>query len=499
MDSVFDVAIIGGGINGCGCAADAALRGLSVVLCEQDDLASKTSSKSTKLIHGGLRYLEQFDFSLVKKALLERQILQNVAPHLVHPISFVLPYQNNLRPLWTLRTGLFLYDHLSSSNRLPHSTLITRKKDPNYFAPLDPLIHKGFLFYDCFTDDARLTITNALQASLHGASIMPQTKLIHAQVVKGIWQILVQKKQGKAFQIKAKSIINAAGPWVNDVNQLLKIPVHHDISLVKGSHIVIKKLYEGEHAYLLQHPDKRIVFTIPYYGHTLIGTTDVAFSDTPNNVQIAPEEIDYLFNLIQPYFNKQLKHDEIITTWSGIRTLLSDHNKTPSHLSRDYALHYADLPAPAVTILGGKLTTYRKLALHAIDKLLPVFPEMGKSLTEHTLLPGATWDNMAMSTYTKLAQQNYDWLDPDTLARYINQYGTRIEHILKDCQSMKDLGACFSPTLYQAEIDYLVHQEWATHPDDILWRRTKLGLSMNEREKNHLSEYLKQIHVPDTV
>lgn len=490
MEQVFDVAIIGGGINGCGCAADAALRGLSVVLIEQDDLASKTSSKSSKLIHGGLRYLENYDFSLVKKALDERQKLFQLAPHLVHPLPFVLPHQKNMRPLWVLRLGLMLYDHLSRANTLPSSTLVHREKQPVYFSPLTKLLNKGFLFYDGTADDARLTITNAMQAREHGATIMLHTKLIDAQVINQQWQLSLQPKTGAPIQINAKAVINTAGPWVETVNRLLQIPSAHPMTLVKGSHLIVPKLYEGSHAYMLQHPDKRIVFTIPYHGCTLIGTTDIPFSGCPDKICIDASELNYLCTLINQYFNKQLDKSDIITTWSGVRPLLSDTHKTPSALSRDYAYHYVNTPAPAVTVYGGKITTYRQLAIQAVNELRELFPNLPDSSTGSTPLPGATTKTMCFTEYQSYARQKYAWLEENTKERYLNHYGTHTETILAGCHNMADLGLCFTPTLYQVEVDYLVEKEWASSSEDILWRRTKLGLAIDEQGKKALNDYL---------
>ena len=491
MDHVFDIAIIGGGINGCGCAADAALRGLSVVLCEQDDLASKTSSNSSKLIHGGLRYLEQYNFTLVRKALNERQKLLHLAPHLVHPLPFVIPYQQNMRPLWMLRIGLFLYDHLSFANKLPRSKLIHREQHPTHFNPLNNELNKGFLFYDCATDDARLTLINAIQAKEHGATIMPHTKLIQAEIIDKQWLLTLQGKTGDSSQIRAKAVINTTGPWVSSITELLGIPLEHAMSLVKGSHIVVPKLYEGEHAYMLQHQDKRIVFAIPYHGYTMIGTTDVSFSGDMDNLRIEPSEIDYLCTLINQCFNKKIHEKDIITTWSGIRPLLSDTNKTPSALSRDYVYHYSSHPAPAVTVYGGKITTYRQLALQAINQLRAVFPDLADSSTNITPLPGATIGAMNFTSYLDYAHKNYKWLEEETLFRLLKTYGTRTEHILIGCDKMTDLGTCFTQTLYQAEIDYLLKEEWATSCEDILWRRTKIGLTINDMEKKNLENYLK--------
>ena len=490
MGLVFDVAVIGGGINGCGCAADAALRGLSVLLLEQDDIASKTSSKSSKLIHGGLRYLEQYDFHLVKAALDERQKLLELAPHLVHPLPFILPYQKTMRPLWLLRVGLFIYDYLSRANRLPHSKLVYRHKHSSYFASLNPSVNKGFLFYDCSTDDARLTLANALQAKEHGATIMPQTKLIHAEVMDNQWRLTLQPKTAPAFQVSAKSIINAAGPWVPEINQLLEIPLEHHISLVKGSHLVVQKLYDGEHAYLLQNHDKRIVFAVPFHGYTMVGTTDIAFSGNRDDISIDTVEIDYLCALIGQYFNKSLQTKDIINTWSGVRPLLSTSGKTPTALSRDYTYHYSNVKAPAVTVYGGKITTYRQLAQNTINQLRPIFPNLPESTTHSTPLPGATHGKINFTDYQKHAQKKYHWLDEETLLRYLKTYGSLTERILTGCNNRFDLGVCFTNTLYAVEIDYLVNEEWATCSDDILWRRTKLGLTIDDDAKKALRDYL---------
>jgi glycerol-3-phosphate dehydrogenase len=489
---VFDVVIIGGGINGCGCAADAALRGLSVLLVEQDDLASKTSSSSTKLIHGGLRYLEYHDFKLVKKALNERQMLLQVAPHLVHPLPIVLPYEKTMRPAWLLRAGLFLYDHLSRSNKLPASKLIRRKTQASCFGPLTGHLNKGFLFHDCMTDDARLTMANALQAREHGAIIMTDTALIQAETSHNQWQLTLQSKTSTPFTVTAKTVINTAGPWVEPVNRLLNIPMEYNLSLIKGSHIVVHKLYEGEHAYLLQHHDKRVVFVIPWHGHTLIGTTDVPLAGNPDDIGIDTGEMDYLLELTSRYFNKQIHPDNIISTWSGARPLLSTKGKNPAALSRDYTYHFATSPAPSVTVYGGKITTYRQLAHEVIDQLRSVFPKLPDSATQHTPLPGALFGSMHFNAYQEYAREKYHWLDDPLLTRYLGQYGTRTELLLQDCKCIKDLGLCFSEMLYQAEVDYLIREEWARTCEDILWRRTKLGYSMNADEQHMLAKYIRE-------
>ncbi len=487
VDEVFDLVIIGGGINGCGCAADAALRGLSILLVEQDDLASKTSSSSSKLIHGGLRYLEYLDFALVKKALNERQMLLQLAPHLVHPLPIVLPHVKNRRAPWIIRIGLFLYDHLSRFNQLPNSSSIHRSKTPHYFTALKNQLNKGFLFYDAVTDDSRLTLANALQAREHGARIMTQTALIKAETFDNQWLLTLQPKSSPPFQVRAKAVINAAGPWVEPVNKILEIPLQHTITLVKGSHVVVHKLYEGHHAYLLQHDDHRVVFVVPYHGHTMIGTTDVPFTGKLDDINIETDEIDYLFTLISHYFNKHLQPCDIINTWSGVRTLLAATTIKPTALSRDYTYHFANHPAPSVTLYGGKITTYRQLAIEAINQLRAVFPDLPASSTHNTPLPGAKFGSMSFTEYQRYAHEKYHWLDEQTLERYLETYGTRTELILNECKQIASLGRCFADTVYQVEIDYLLREEWATTADDILWRRTKLGLSMDAASQMDLS------------
>lgn len=493
MDQVFDVAIIGGGINGCGCAADAALRGLSVVLLEQDDLASKTSSSSTKLIHGGLRYLENYEFSLVKKAITERQRLLDLAPHLVHPQALVLPYEQHMRPAWFLRLGLFLYDHLSQKNRLPKCKSISRKNKKHYFAPLKNELDHGFLFYDGAADDARLTIVNAIQARTNGACIRTHSTVTQTQIVNDLWQLTVQPQRGPSYTIQAKTLINAAGPWVKAVEQLTQIPDRKKISLVKGSHIIVPQLYEGNHAYFLQHQDKRVIFVIPYHGFSMIGTTDVPLTETIDKVNISDEEISYLMDLVNQYFKTNVVKKDVIYTWSGVRALLANEDKEARTLSRDYDYEFSLKPAPIVTIYGGKITTYRQLAEEAINQLAAVFPQMHPSSTATTPLPGATFEKMEFAQYIHYAKTKYQWMDTDLLNRYLYTYGTRMEKFLAFCTSESSLGKKYGPSLYQVEVDYLIIEEWAHSCDDILKRRTKLDLTMDEASKRELASYLERI------
>ncbi|KTC66130.1 glycerol-3-phosphate dehydrogenase (plasmid) [Legionella adelaidensis] len=489
---VYDVAIIGGGINGCGCAADAALRGLKVFLCEKDDLASQTSSSSTKLIHGGLRYLELYDFGLVKKALEERQVLLEIAPHIVKPLPLVIPYIKKMRPRWLIRLGLFFYDHLSGNNKLPKSKSLSRKKNEACFHSLEEEFKKGFLYYDASTDDARLTIANALQAKQHHAKIATRTELIKTEARNNYWILTLKPKQGDTYQIKAKSIINASGPWMEQINQLMKIPIKHKLTLVKGSHLVVHKLYEGNHAYLLQHKDKRVVFIIPYHGFTLIGTTDVAFNKPLIDIAIDPEEVNYLCSIVNTYFHKKIKKNDIVYTYSGVRPLLAEDSRALKNISRDYAYHYTDAPAPTVTIYSGKITTYRQVAEKVINELGSVFPSLKKSCTHKVLLPGACYQNMELEEYKHYARQKYYWLDEETFNRYVTTYGSRLEELLAGKHSLEDLGVLFCPTLYQTEIDFLIREEWAITAEDILMRRTKLGLGLDFEVVKRLKEYINQ-------
>lgn len=490
MEQVFDVAIIGGGINGCGCAADAALRGLSVILFEQDDLASKTSSSSTKLIHGGLRYLEHYEFGLVKKALEERQTLLNLAPYLVHPQSFILPHQKHMRPSWLLRLGLFFYDHLSRKNRLPNCKSIHRTSKNNYFTPLSDSLNRGFLFYDASTDDARLTIINAIQAKNHGASIRPHSAVVHAEAVNNIWQLTIQPTHGSRYTVYAKSIINAAGPWVKSIAQITKTSVQKEMTLVKGSHIVVPKLYEEKHAYFLQHEDKRVVFVIPYHGFSMIGTTDVEYNGALKKVDISVDEINYLTSLVNSYFKIQISEKDIINSWSGVRPLLANEGKEAKTLSRDYSYEVTNSPAPIITIFGGKITTYRQLAEEIINQLSPVFPQMSESQTKTTPLPGATLGAMDFHEYTHYAKEKYYWLNDELLNRYLHSYGSRVEILLAQCNNIESMGKDYGHSLYQVEVDYLILEEWAKESDDILNRRTKLGLTVDSKSKEELKEYL---------
>lgn len=482
---VYDLAIIGGGINGCGCAADAALRGLRVFLCDKGNLAAATSSNSSKLIHGGLRYLEYYDFTLVKKALDERQRLLQLAPHLVYPIPFVLPILLEERSPWLIRTGLFLYDHLSLMNQLPSSQRIHRQRQPELFQPLQEKFTDGFHYYDCQTDDARLTLTNALQAKHYGATIRPHTTLMAAKQQSQQWHLTLKSADNRIFDISAKAVINATGPWLGAVANLLNTPLDFQLSLIKGSHIVTRRLYAGNHAYVLQHHDKRVIFVVPFHGYTMIGTTDIAFHNTPESATIDSTEIDYLLTLTNHFFAETLQPTDVIWTWSGVRPLLSHPNKDASALSRDYELQLTTQPAPCLTIYGGKITTYRQLAEKAIDYFQPIFPALKQSLSSVTPLPGGDHFN----EFQQIAAQKYAWLEPSILHRYLQSYGTRTELILDHCHHMADLGPHFGATLYGKEVDYLCQEEWASSIHDILWLHSKLGLQLSKIDCQQLELY----------
>ncbi len=487
-----DLFIIGGGINGVGIAADASGRGLSVVLCEQNDLASATSSASTKLIHGGLRYLENYEFNLVRKALTEREILLKLAPHLIHPMEFVTPHENHLRPAWLIQMGLFLYDHLASHPSMPNSKKINLSNDRRGNA-LQSSFKKGFSYFDCATDDARLVVLNAIAAKKNGAMILTRNRCVAAEYNQ-IWKLTLQNiDSGETRLHYAKVLVNASGPWVSDLHkQILPSEKSLDINLVKGSHLVVPKLYDGEFAYLLQNNDKRVVFVIPYQQHfSLVGTTDVAIDGNLNQLTISPTEQIYLCDTVNKYFNKKISSADIVWSYAGVRTLQADHSKTLSSNTRDYKteLHSS---LPLLTVISGKLTTYRCLAEHAVDSLSEFFSKLPPSHTIQDILPGGNIPDGNFKYFFQTLKHQYSFLPDDMLLRYATNYGTRVEYILKDVSCLDDLGYHFSNTLYQKEVEYLIQHEWAMTCDDILWRRTKLGLFFSSEEVNRLKKWLSQ-------
>jgi len=488
-DKIYDIAVIGGGINGVGIAADAAGRGLSVFLCEKDDLASHTSSASSKLIHGGLRYLEHKEFRLVREALAEREVLLAKAPHIIRPMRFIMPHRPHLRPAWLIRTGLFFYDHLGKREKLLGSNNVYFKDD----SPLNSAITRGFEYSDCAVDDSRLVVLNAMHAREKGADIVTRTRCLSAQRVEGYWVVELENAQG-SFKIKAKALVNAAGPWVAQfIKQDLQLKSPYGIRLIQGSHIVVPKLYEGDKAFIMQNDDRRIVFAIPYLDqYTMIGTTDREYQGDPSKVQITQAETDYLLEVSNAHFKKQLTQADIIWTFAGVRPLCDDESDNPSAITRDYTLALSQEThdqAPLLSVFGGKLTTYRKLAESAMHQLNPFFPEMKESWTASEALPGG--ENMASAEQlaNEIRAQITD-VSESLAKRWATSYGSRIWNILGESVSIDQLGLGFGHGLFAKEVDYLCRFEWVTTSEDILWRRSKLGLVFAQNEIDSLDAYL---------
>ncbi len=493
-----DILVIGGGINGAGIARDAAGRGLRVLLCEKGDLAGATSSSSTKLIHGGLRYLEYYEFRLVREALKERERLLRIAPHIVWPLRFVLPYTEGLRPRWLLRAGLFLYDHLARLKRLPGSEAVALPGSV-YGAPLRPGIEAGFLYSDCWVEDSRLVVLNAMDAAARGAGVRTRCEVVAARRVAGRWHATIRDADGIEAEVVARIVVNAAGPWVAaTLGGTLGIAAKEKVRLVKGSHIVTRRLYEGEHAYFFQNPDKRIVFAIPYErDFTLIGTTDVPHEAAPGPVTISPEETAYLCESVDRFLKRRVTPDDVVWSYSGLRPLFDDAAKNASAVTRDYVLdvHDQDGAAPVLSVFGGKITTYRRLAEHALEKLAPYLPQgLAPAWTADTPLPGGDMPNADFAVWAAWFKAKAPFLPPDLADRLARDYGTRALAILGAAASLADLGENFGAGLTRAEVDYLVAAEWAEQADDVLWRRSKLGLRLSPAQVAHLAAYLAATH-----
>lgn len=492
----FDVLIIGGGINGVSIALEAASRGLSTALVEQGDLAEGTSSHSSKLIHGGLRYLEQADFRLVTHALREREVWLKRAPHLVQPLEFILPHEIHLRPKWLLRTGLWLYDHLSRRITLPASKSVTRNDSP-FFTPLKPFIQHGFSYYDCYCNDTRLAISIAMRAREWGAHIQTRMRCVHAKPQKNLWSVVIEDQHDGSHQhYLSRCLVNASGPWMGEVSQQIERTQRQRIQLVKGSHIVVPALYPGNHAYILQNKDRRIVFVIPFENHySLIGTTDVAFHGKPEEAHISPEEMDYLFAVVNHYFQASLYRKDILWQFSAVRPLLQEERNDPSKISRDYEIIECLLPnlPPLLSIAGGKITTARRLGYECIQKLSPHFHGLKPSCSHEDLLPGAWASGHNFSTYIQQQKTTSPHLPTALIQRWIRSYGSRCEILLEHAQK-EGLGEHLGADLYTREVDYLKDQEWAETAEDILYRRSKLGLIFTAQEKERLRKYLTLTH-----
>ena len=489
----FDLLVVGGGVNGAGIARDAAGRGLSVLLVEQDDLASATSSSSTKLVHGGLRYLEYYEFRLVREALEERETLLAMAPHIIWPLRFVLPHANATRPAWLVRLGLFLYDHLGGRRRLPGSHGLSLAGSPEG-ASLRPEYRKAFAYSDCWVDDARLVTLNALDAAERGATILTRTKLVAAHRVDGGWQARLQAKDSPERQVRAKAIVNAAGPWVSEVlTGALSVATGSATRLIKGSHIVVPRLFDGDHAYMLQNPDRRIVFAIPYEDRfTLVGTTDVAWEAPPGPAKIDAAETQYLCDSINRYFKAQVTPTDVVWSYAGVRPLFDDNADSASAVTRDYVLE-VDAPegeAPVLSVFGGKITTYRRLADQAVDRLAAFFPGAGPSWTRGAVLPGGDLPDLDRAALAGALRAEHPFLPQDLAFRLARSYGTRARQVMGSATSLADLGEDFGAGLHQAEVDYLVAEEWARSVQDILFRRSKLGLHLPPDGVRRLEAYL---------
>ena len=492
---IHDIFVIGGGINGCGIARDAAGRGYSVFLAEMNDLASGTSSGSTKLIHGGLRYLEHYEFRLVRESLMEREVLWRNAPHIIWPMRFVLPYAEGLRPAWLIRLGLFLYDHIGGRKELPATKTLDMTRDPAG-KPLKKLFKKAFEYSDCWVNDARMVVLNARDAADRGAVIRTRAKVVSARRDNGHWTIGVENLHTRQIQeIRARLIVNAAGPWVDHV---LSAAVGQNdvrnVRLVQGSHIVVPKKFDDPRAYFFQNRDGRIIFAIPYEeDFTLIGTTDRDYEGDPKAVVISGAEIEYLCDAASEYFNQPVKRDDIVWTYSAVRPLYDDGASKAQEATRDYVLKAdgAEGSAPIVNIFGGKITTYRRLSEAMLEKIEALLGKKGKPWTAGAALPGGDFPANGFDAQVKKLKDEYPFLDFAHARRLVRLYGTRAKTFLGLAKSNADLGKNFGADLYEAEVRYLAENEWAVTAEDVLWRRTKRGLRLTKEQAAALEEFMR--------
>ncbi|PKV44828.1 homodimeric glycerol 3-phosphate dehydrogenase (quinone) [Janthinobacterium sp. 61] len=500
-----DLLVVGGGINGAGIARDAAGRGLSVVLCEKDDLAAHTSSASTKLIHGGLRYLEYYEFGLVRKALIEREVLLRSAPHIMWPLRFVMPHAQGQRPAWLIRAGLFLYDMLAKREILPASHGIDLERHAAG-KPLKPQFKRGFVYSDGWVDDARLVVLNAIDAADKGAHVLTQTRCTalsrEGAGENETWLATLQHAGGRQTLVRARSVVNAAGPWTAEfLQQAAPGGTGRHLRLIKGSHIVVKRLFAHDHAYIFQHPDGRIVFAIPYeHDFTLIGTTDLDYHGDSGKVEIDDEEIRYLCELSSYYFSKPVVPADVVWTYAGVRPLVEDAAADAKAVTRDYRFELEQGGAPLLSVFGGKITTFRKLAEEALDLLAPLLGNTRPAWTANACLPGgdvfgSTPQNRSVREFDQFVQGlqgEYPWLPAALVARYARAYGTRIHVLLDGCKNVAAMGEEIAAGLYAAEVNYLRRHEWAVSAADILWRRSKLGLHLPRETAGRLDAWLLQ-------
>lgn len=474
---LLDLLVVGGGINGTGIARDAAGRGLEVLLCEQHDLAAHTSSSSTKLIHGGLRYLEYYDFGLVRKSLREREIVIAAAPHIVWPLRFVLPHDRHLRPAWMIRAGLFLYDHFARRRILPGSRAVDLRSHPAG-AALDRRYAKGFVYSDAWVDDARLVILTAVDAREHGATVLTRTRCASIRREGDAWSATLTGEAGTESTVRARAVVNATGPWVaRFLDEASPVPAGRHPRMIKGSHIVVPRIYDHGYAYIFQAPDGRFVFTLPFVDdYTLVGTTERDYAGDLATPTIDDDEVDYLLAMANRYFSRDLSRRDVVWTFAGLRPLLASSIDDPKSITRDYVLELDRKGPPLLSVYGGKITTYRRLAEDVVDSLAPGLGNRRGHWTAGAPLPGGDMPGADFERFLVSSTTRYPWLPADLLRRYGRAYGTRIERLLRGATCMADLGEEILPGLYAAEVLYLVREEWAQTAEDILWRRTKLGL-----------------------
>jgi glycerol-3-phosphate dehydrogenase len=488
---LYDLFVIGGGVNGCGIARDAAGRGLKVFLAEQNDLASGTSSASTKLIHGGLRYLEHYEFRLVREALIEREVLLKAAPHIIWPLRFILPHHQGLRPRWLIRLGLFLYDHLGGRKLLPGTRSVNFEKDETG-KPLKGDFTHGYEYSDCWVEDSRLVVLTARDAADRGAEIRTRTKVVTARRENNEWHVTISKN-GATEEVRAKALVNSSGPWVSEVlGQVVGQNDPAKIRMVKGSHLVVEKLYDHDRCYIFQNADGRICFAIPYeHNFTLIGTTDEDYQGDPGKPEITDAETDYMLHAVSEYFKTPVTRAKVRWAYSGIRPLYDDGASKAQEATRDYVLKLDHQPgqAPLLSVFGGKITTARKLAESALKELEVFFPSMGTSWTADAHLPGGDIAVDKVDAAIADLQKKHSYLKEPNVRRLFRAYGTKVEGMLNGARFSADLGESIGP-LTATEIEYLKKYEWAETADDILWRRSKLGLHMKPEQQQALRDYM---------
>lgn len=496
-DQSVDVLVVGGGINGAGIARDAAGRGLSVQLVEKNDLGGATSSASSKLIHGGLRYLEQFEFRLVAEALREREVLLNAAPHLVRPLRFVMPHVAELRPAWMIRAGLWLYDLLARRQTLPGSAAVDLSQPP-YNSGLQPFLRRGFIYSDCRVDDARLVIATARSAQALGARIRPRTACTALRRDGAQWRAVLRTAGGVngeiREEIRARFVINATGPWAKSfLDGVAGLDVPFGLRLVQGSHIIVPKLYEGRHAFILQNDDRRVIFAYPYHDdYTLIGTTDVELNGAADGCAVSDDEVRYLCRAVNRYFQRAVTGQDVMHRYAGVRPLFDDGSNNPSQITRDYALRIAGEPGEAalLSVFGGKITTYRALAEQAVDALRPWFPGLGPRWTEGHALDGGDLGSGGLPGLQQQAQRDYPWLPRTLLRDLMRRHGTNIHALLAGAGSMAGMGTDFGAGLHAREVDYFMDHEWAASGEDVLWRRSKCGLQLTSMQQQAVAAYV---------